>query len=178
MTSATDVVAAMTAALVGRTAAGDRIAVPGDLPLQPDQFPALKVRIVAEGKTSTGRGTIGFTTLVTIRVQGEVSEPVDPDDDLLVATTMAKLLVLKRQAERAIIGDGALFRVVQQLASVTTQFAYGVQAQRLAGIQSDYVFEIYEGAEDFAAIEDEPIDAIDLAASHYPPAGLTASLPL
>ncbi len=176
MTSAADLISAVQAALADRTDAEDRVAIPGDLPTQPGQFPMLKVRVAAEAKSATGRGTIGFNTLVTIRVLSEVSEPVDPDDDMLVASIQAKLLALKTQVERAIINNGPLFRIVQQLASVQTQFAYTASATRLAGLQSDYTFEIYEGAEDFAPVDADDVEALDLVATNYPPAGFSASL--
>ena len=176
MTTITDVATAMQAALVNQTDAAGRVAVPGDLPTQSDQFPILKLRVVSESKTPLGRGTPQFNTLVTIRVLGEVSEPVDPDDDLLVATIQAKLLALKTQIERAIINSYPLFRIVQQLASVQTQFAFTASAQRLAGIQSDYAFEIYEGPEDFAPVDADDLEAVDLDATHYPPAGFAANL--
>lgn len=172
MTTAADVANAVRDALMGRTAAGERIAVPGELPTQPNQYPIQKVRIVAESKQSTGRGSIGFLTLVTIRVIGEVGEPVDAENDLLVSPAIAKLLALKEQTERAIINSYPLFRIVQQLAGVQTQFAYDANALRLAGIQSDYAFEMFQSAEDFA-----PLDVDDLTDMHavdplHPPIAL------
>lgn len=172
MTTAADVQDGVASALAGRTAADQRIAIPGDLPTQPGQFPILKVRTFAESKQSTGRGSIAFLTLVTIRVTGEVSEPVDIDDDILVAPIQAKLLALKEQVERAVINSYPLFGIVQQLVSVQTQFAYVANATRLAGIQSDYTFEIFQTADDFAPLETSPITELQAGDPLHPGLGL------
>lgn len=177
MTTTADVWTAMHAALIGKTAADERVAVPGDLPTQQNQQPILKLRVLAENKQSTGRGSIGFLTLVTVRLLGEVSEPVDPDDDLLVSTVQASLLALKDQAERAIINSYPLFSIVQQLLSVQTQFAYTANAQHLAGIQSDYTFEIFQTADDFAPLETSPISQLQADDPLHPGLGLHLHLP-
>lgn len=159
------------------TDAEDRVAIPGDLPTQPGNYPMLKVRLVSDNKQSLGRHSIAFTTLVTIRVMGEVAEPVDPDDDILVATITEKLTDLKRQAERAVINNPALFRMVQQLVSVSSQFAYAVQSQRLAGVQSDFTFEIFQDADDFYPLEADGLAEIVAADPNHPGVGLTVALP-
>lgn len=172
MTTPIELLESVQFVLNGRTAAEDRIAIPGDLPTQPDQLPILKVRIVAESKQSTGRGSIGFTTIVTIRVMGEVSELADIDDDMLVSAVQAKLLALKAQVERAIINSYPLFRIVQQLVSVQTQFAYTANATHLAGIQSDYAFEIFESADDFAPLDVDDITEMHAVDPLHPPIGI------
>ena len=177
MTTASDVFAAVKDAIDGRTDAGSRIAVPGDLPTQRGQFPIWKLRIVAEHKQSTGRGSISFTALVTIRALAEVSEPVDPDADMLFSEVQAKLLALKDQAERAIINSYPLFRIVQQLVSVQTQFAYAANATHLAGIQSDYIFEIYQTADDFAPLDTDPLTELQADDPLHPGLGLQLHLP-
>ncbi|MGW8134143.1 hypothetical protein ACWGNZ_00690 [Sphingomonas zeae] len=172
MTTIADVVDGMHAALLGRTDADQRVAIPGDLPTQQNQQPILKLRVLAENKQSTGRGSIGFLTLVTIRLLGEVSEPVDPDDDILVSTVQASLLALKDQAERAVINSYPLFAIVQQLVSVQTQFAFTANAQHLSGIQSDYTFEIFQTADDFAPLEADPITELQAGDPLHPGLGL------
>lgn len=172
MTTEVEVFAALQAALTGKTDADDRVAIPGDLPTQSDQFPILKARVLAEDKQSSGHGSISFTTLLTIRINGEVSEPVDPDDDLLVATIQAKLLALKRQVEIAIINSYPLFRIVQRLVGVQSQFAYSANATRLAGIQCDYTFELYQDADDFAPLDVDTITELQAADPLHPPVAL------
>lgn len=172
MTTEVEVFAALQTALADKTDAEDRVAVPGDLPTQSDQFPILKARVLAEDKQSTGHGSISFLTLLTIRINGEVSEPVDPDDEMLVATIQTKLLALKRQVEIAIINSYPLFRIVQRLVSVQSQFAYTASAARLAGIQSDYTFELYQDADDFAPLDVDDITEIQAVDPLHPPIGL------
>jgi hypothetical protein len=94
-----------------------------------------------------------------IRVIGEVSAPVSVND-ARASEIEQKLWPLKAEIERAIINSYPLFEQVQQLVSVQTQFAFDAQATMLAGIQSDYTFEIYETADDFAQLEVEQITEI------------------
>lgn len=172
MTTEVEVFAALQDALADKTDAEGRIAVPGDLPTQSDQFPMLKARVLAEDKQATGHGSISFLTLLTIRINGEVSEPVDPDDDILVATIQAKLLALKRQVEIAIINSYPLFRIVQRLVGVQSQFAYTASATRLAGIQCDYTFELYQDADDFAPLPADEITELRAVDPLHPPVAL------
>lgn len=138
------------------TSAGDRVQTPGDMPSQQGDYPIIKLRLVGETKQSQGRGSIGYLTIVTIRVNGEVSAPADVEDPL-TSDVEQRLWTLKREIERAIINRYPLFFHVQQLASVQTQLAFTAEATHLAGIQSDYAFEIYETAEDFAPL---PLDVV------------------
>lgn len=171
--SAADVMAAVAAALgptngAFPTAAGSRISLPGMLPTQSDQYPRLKLRFVSETKQSLGRGSVAFTTTVTIRVDGEVSEPVPLLDDVNRSAVECRLTVLKTQVERAIINSYPLFGMVQQLAGVATQWAYSAQDTMLGGIQSDYTFEIFEDETDFPPPDGEPIAGFDV---HLPAGG-------
>lgn len=156
------------------TAAGDNVDRPGIVPTQSDQYPRISVRMISETKQSQGRGSIGFITSTTIRVVGVASAPVSIDD-VRVSMIEAKIWQLKAQIERAIINSYPLFSSVQQLASVQTQLAFDAQATMLAGVQSDYTFEIYEDADDFAPI---PADVLDEITAHLPGngPGFTAAL--
>ncbi|WP_288935522.1 hypothetical protein [uncultured Sphingomonas sp.] len=175
MTTEVEVFEALQAALIGKTDAGDRVAIPGDLPTQSDQFPILKARVLSEDKQSTGHGSISFLTLLTIRINGEVSEPVDPDDDLYVATIQTKLLALKRQVEIAVINSYPLTQIVQRLVGVQSQFAYTANASRLAGIQCDYTFELYQDADDFAPLLTDEITELQAVDPLHPPVALHIS---
>lgn len=141
------------------TIAEGRVDRPGVLPTQPDDYPRLKLRLIGETKLGDGRGSIGFTTTPVIRILGEVSAPVSVDD-VRVSDIESQLWAFKAQIERAIINSYPLFEQVQQLVSVQTQFAFDAQATMLAGIQSDFTFEIYESAEDFAPLVTEPLTEI------------------
>lgn len=173
MASADDVFAAVQAALGTTTV---RLSIPGDLATpQNGVYPNLKLRIEGDNKLSMGRSSVGFTTTVVIRIIGEVSEPVAIDDDVAVSQVIAKLLVLKRIVERAVINSYPLFNIVQQLTSVTTQFSYVAADTRLAGVQSDYAFEIFETADDFAPLEVDDLALIAALDPHHPGVGLTVA---
>jgi hypothetical protein len=160
------------------TDAEDRIFRPGDLPAQPGQFPLFKLRIPREQRQSLGRGSVQFLTLGTVRVIGEVSEPADVTDPGTISAAEASLWALKRQAEVAIINSYPLFSLVQQLASIDAQFAYSSDAEtHLAGIQIDFTFEFYEGAEDFAPLPTDPLEEIEIEDESHPAAGITIILP-
>lgn len=172
MTTAPDVLALTTAALATPfpgvapplypTAAADRVVSPGDIPTQADQYPILKVRLVSESKQSLGRaGPPEFTTTCTVRVTAEVSAPAEIGN-VYASQVEAQLWAIKRQIEVAVINSYPLFMVIQQLASVQSQFAYTSEAAtHLAGMQIDLTFEFYEGPEAFA-----PIAAVDLKVVH------------
>lgn len=154
MTTAADIVDLVEAALrtPAATEAGDSVFRPGDWPAQPDSYPLLKLRIVSENKQSITRsGSVQFTTTLTLRIIGEVSAPVSLEDPAGASVAEAALLRLSRQVEVAVIGSYPLELQIQQISSVSTQFAFnGETATHLAGIQKDLTIEFYEGAEDFA----------------------------
>lgn len=149
------------------TSAEGRVDRPGLLPTQPDGYPRVKLRMIGETKQGQGRGSIGFTTTPVIRVVGEVSAPVSVND-ARASEIEQKLWPLKAEIERAIINSYPLFEQVQQLVSVQTQFAFEAQATMLAGIQSDYTFEIYETAEDFAPHPVPPLTEIHATDPFHP----------
>ncbi|MDH4745826.1 hypothetical protein OMP43_17510 [Sphingomonas sp. CBMAI 2297] len=141
------------------TSAEGRVDSPGVLPTQPDDYPRTKLRLIGETKLGQGRGSIGFVTTPIIRVISEVSAPVSITD-AKSSEVEERLWAIKAENERAIINSQPLFQHVQQLISVQTQFAFEAQATMLAGIQSDYTFEIYETAEDFAPLPTEILTEI------------------
>lgn len=153
-----------TAVRAGPTDADDRIYRPGDWPAQPDDYPLLKLRILGAQKRSLTRsGGVQFETTVTIRIIGEVSAPVSLDDQAGASAAEAALLVLGRQVEVAVIGSHPLATRIQQIASVTTQFAYnGEGATHLAGIAIDFTIEFYQGPEDFAELPADDLDRLTL----------------
>lgn len=155
------------------TSAEDRVRRPGDLPTQSDAYPNIDMRLISETKQSTGRGSIGFTTTATIRFTGKVSAPANIEEPL-TSDIEVRLWTLKREIERAIINSYPLFSVVQQLVSVQSQLAYDAAATHLAGIQSDYTFEFYESAEDFAPLPVDDLTQIVATDANHPGAGFTA----
>lgn len=164
MTTAADLFELVYAALLPQptyspTSAEGRIDRNGVLPTQPDDYSRIKLRLISENKQSMGRSSLSFLTTPTIRIIGEVAAPVSAVD-ARASGIENELWALKAQIERAIINSNPLFQRVQQLVSVQTQLAYEAQATMLAGIQSDYTFEIYETADDFAPPEVDDLTAI------------------
>lgn len=157
------------------TSAEDRIETPGVMPTQSDDYPILKLRMIGEFKQSQGRGSVGFLTIVTIRVNGEVSAPADINDPL-TSDIEQRLWDLKREIERALINSYPLFFHIQRLVSVQTQLAFTAQATHLAGIQSDFAFEIYETDEDFAELPLDVLTGIDATSPAYPGIRLSSDL--
>jgi len=155
------------------TSAEDRVRRPGDLPTQPDSYPLLKLRMVAETKQSLGRGTPGWLVLVTIRIIGEVSAPAIAAEPL-TSEIEGRLWQLKGEVERAVINSYPLFTHVQQLASVQSQLAYALEGKHLAGVQSDYTFEIVESGEDFATPPTEDLVELRGTAPLHPGLGFYA----
>jgi hypothetical protein len=158
------------------TSAEDRVRLPGDLPTQSDDYPLWKLKIESEVKQSIGRGSVGFTTIATIRLVGEVSAPADRDDPL-TSSVEAKLQLLKREGEVAIINSYPLFSYIQQLVSVQTQFAYTLKDKHLAGIQSDYAFEFYEDGSEFAPTPSNALTEIIGPDTNHPGVGLHITFP-
>lgn len=169
-----ELVAAQLTPVAGReppTSAADRVRRPGDLPTQPDVYPVLKLRMIGETKQSLGRGTPGWLVTVTIRVIGETAAPAlvsDPKSSEIEA----RLWLLKDEIERAIINSYPLFSHVQQLAAVQTQLAFALEGKHLAGIQSDYTFEIVESGEDFAPLAADEITELHAVDPLHPPIGI------
>lgn len=160
------------------TDAGARVYSPGDWPTQQQQYPLLKVRIAREHKQSLGRGGgPQFTVTATIRIIGEVSAQVEVKDAGAEAA-QAALWALHRQVEVAVIGSYPLEQQIQQIASIDAQLSFNSDAEtHLAGIQIDLALEFYQGPEDFAPIESEPLEEIHVEDTNHPPVGFTVDLP-
>ena len=178
MTTSADLLDAVAAALLAAgTDAGLRVYTPGDWPAWDNQYPAIKLRVARETKTSNGRGEISFTVVTTIRILGQVSTPASIDDGGAAAAEVA-LWALKQQIEVAVINSHALTVLVQQFPSVDAQLAFNAEGEtHLAGIQIDLGVEFYQGPEDFAPIVAPEIHEATLDASNYRPHGLDQIFP-
>jgi hypothetical protein len=55
---------------------------------------------------------------------------------------------------------------------VQSQFAYTASATRLAGIQCDYTFELYQDADDFAPLPADEITELRAVDPLHPPVAL------
>lgn len=166
------------AVLNADTGADGRVYKPGDWPTQPDQYPIVKMRLAAENRQSIARsGAPEFVTIATIRIAGEVSAPATIDDvGALAAET--NVWRLKREIEVAVINSYPLFARIQQVATMQSQLQFTSEAAtHLAGVQIDLALEFYEGPEDFAPVDADALEQVELQAQAYPPAGLALTLP-
>lgn len=179
MTTSGDLLDLVVAALQApdATDAGELVFPPGDWPTQDGQYPNLKIRVIRETKQSLGRsGPPEFTVTTIVRVTGEVSAPAEVRDGGATAAEVA-LRKLGGQVEVAVIGSYPLGMLIQQFASVDSQFSYNSEAEtHLAGIQIDLALEWYQGPESFAPVDADDLNDIALDATRYPPAGFRADL--
>lgn len=161
---------------LGATAAGQRVYTPGDWPTWDNQYPALKLRVVNEEKISVGRsGPPEFTVTATVRILGQVSAPAAAEDGGAAAAE-DQLWRLARQVEVALINSYPLTSKLQQFPFVRTQLAFSSEGEtHLGGIQIDLGLEFFQ--DDFAPIDADDLDEINLTAANYPNAGFDAVLP-
>lgn len=176
MTSSLDLLDLTHAAIVqaGTDAQGD-VFRPGDWPTQDGQYPIIKLRLIGEDRQSASRsGPTDFTTVTTIRIVGEVSEPARLDD-AGATEAEARLWALKRQIDVAVINSYPLASAIQRVLSMRSQLAFNADsATHLAGIQTDLALEFYEGPEQFAPVDTSDLHEVDLAVSGYQPTGFLA----
>ena len=176
--SSQDLLALVVSALtdtIGATDAGNRVYAPGDWPTQSDQYPIIKLRLTAENRAALGRsGPPQFTTIANVQIVGEVSAPAEEDNAGAVAAENS-LWSLKRQIEVAFINSYPLMGQIQKIASINSTTGFDATGStHLAVLQMDVALEFYEGPEDFAPIDADDIDDMDVGATDYPPTGLTA----
>lgn len=187
MTQASDLVELIHQALLGpgagaepavyATNAGAAVFRPGDWPTQNGQYPRLKLRVAQQSKRSIARsGAPQFTVTTTVQVIGEVSAPAQRDDGGATAAEAA-LWALAGQVELAIVNSYPLFAQIQQIASISSQFAYNSDAEtHLAGISTSFELEWYQGPEDFAPIASDDLDTATVQLTDHSPTGFTADL--
>lgn len=150
--------ALVTAALMGKTAAGARVFTPRTWSTASEDMPLLLVQAPKETKTSLGRsGAPQFTCVTTIRVIGRVYVLAEAGD-AGAAAALAAAGDLQRQIEVAVINDFALHREVQNFAGVEVVTGVSKDAEQVFGETIlDFALEFYQGPEDFAPIDGDPI---------------------
>lgn len=167
MTTSVDLLGAVHDAIVAaETAAGEQVYRPGDWPSQVGVYPIVKMRLVSEDRQSPGAsGAPQFTTVATIRIIAEVSEPAQLDNAGATAAETA-LWQLKRQIDVAVVNSYPFEGMVQQILSMRSQLAFNSDsATHLAGIQIDLALAFYEGPESFAPVETADLDEVDVTLS-------------
>lgn len=178
MTTSQDLLGLSYAALVP-AAAGNvaKLATPSDWPVQADQYPIWKLRLLGEEKQSLGRGGLNFVVTATIRISAEISEPAQVGD---LGATQAEITLWEhvRRIERTVINSYPLTSLIQQFVSIRTQLAYSSEAAtHLAGAQIDIAMEFYQGADDFAPLDIDPLLELHATDPWHPGAGFVASPP-
>ena len=165
-------------ALLGTTAAADKVFKPGDWPSQEGQYPLIKMSLPLERRVANSRsGAPDFTTTPTIRIIGEVSAPAKVGDAGASDAEIA-LWALKRQIEVAIVNSYPLTSKIQHIPTITSQLDYSSDAAtHLAGIRIDIALEFYEGPESFAPVESDDLQQVTIANTNLPPTGLSVDLP-
>ena len=121
-----------------QTLTGVTVLSPGDWDTPSKNFPEIKVRCPMDSKSSTAKSMPTFTTTVTVEVLARVSALTD-------VAALDAIEALGQQIEDAVFGMAALVRVIQQIASVSTQTA--VTADGLTHIAGSLVtisMEVFE----------------------------------
>lgn len=160
------------------TSAGARVYKPGDWPAWDQQYPVLKLRLLNEVKTALSvSGPAQFRTIATVRVIGEVNGIASPDDGGATIVEDA-LWALQREVEVAVIGSEPLSRIIEQWPSITSTMAFSAEGEKhLAGMNIDIQMAFYQGPEDFAPVEAEPLEEVHAEVTNHPPVGFTTDLP-
>lgn len=147
-------------ALTGATAAGSNIYSPRTWPSKPTDNPQIFVQTPGEVKQNqSGRlGPTEFYTLATIRVIARLTSILTADKDAASNVMEGALAVLQRQIEIAVINADAIQRATQKLVSVTVTTATKTDGAGVEGqLTLEFVYEFYEGPENFAPVASDPI---------------------
>lgn len=163
----------------GGTDAGEQVYSPGDWPSQDGQYPIIKIRIARESRQSLGHGgPAEFITRTTLRFSLEVSAPAQ-ENDAGADVADAALWRLKRQVERILINNPALWALIQQFVSIDAQPTFNSDAAtHLAGFQIDLTLEFFESAANFYQPETDDLHEIHAELSDHAPTGFTTNLTL
>ncbi|WP_157218674.1 ATP-binding protein [Flavisphingomonas formosensis] len=157
------------------TDAEGRVYRPGDWVTWDQQYPAIKLRLMSEEKTSLGRADIAFTVVSTVRVIAQVAAFASPDDGGAGDAEEA-LWRLQRQIEVAVINSYPLTSKLQQFPFVRAVPGFSAEGEKhLAGINIDIGCEFYQGPEDFAPITADDLTEVGVTFPGFP--GLGADIP-
>lgn len=183
MTVVTDdlIQARIVAALTGATAAGANVYTPRTWPTKATAMPFLMVQSPTEEKVSLGRsGPAQFHVTATFRVVGRVYA-LETGVEQAAQAALAAVGALKRQVEIAVINDGLLHQMVQKFASVRSITDVKTEGEATFGeLVMDFGIEFYQGPEDFAPVEADPIEELAIYAdllNVFSPTGVFADTP-
>ena len=161
MTTTSDSLATLlTAALMGKTGAGNNVFAPRDWPTSQDDMPILLVQSPSERKESIGKNAPQFNVTATIRVNGRVTSVADAGDAGAVAVQGA-LATLQRQIEVAVINNYHLTAEISEFVSVDTRSKVSSEGEQHIGeLTMDFELLFYQGPEDFAPTASSPLEEI------------------
>lgn len=176
MTTSADLLDLVQAALVDATTAGARVYRPGDWPLWDGTLPAIRLRVTLEDKQALGRAGVKFTVTTTVRIVASVAA-VALEDDAGAAAAETAVATLQRQIEAAVINSQPLTAQIQRFAFVRSATGFTADGEKhQAAVNIDLGLEFYQDETDFAPIDSDPLETVDIAVPD-PAAGLTISLP-
>lgn len=153
------------AALIGKTAAQDRVYSPMDWSTTDDEYPCIIVQTPFEHKKSLGRNIPQFNTMTTVRVTGRL-QVFDSNDLYGAVQAERRLEILRAQIEQAVINSDELTREIQQFAEIRSQIDICAEGEgHMAQLLMDLDIEYYQGPEEFYPITSTPLESIDIAFS-------------
>ena len=168
-------------ALKGSTAAGQSVyafrAWPVKMAANNPQIIIDLPEELKEGLGPNGPGQFNTTASITVRAFIGANSS-DPRGDGGEVAVRLGLLTIRRQIEVAVINAGPIMAVIQQIKAVHTKMERGEDDSGLglgqAAIRFD--FEFYQGAEDFAPIDQVTLTTAHVDAALADPAGVDVSL--
>lgn len=152
----------MAAALMGQTAAGNRVFTPRTWPTRPGEMPIVLLHPGKEVKKSKGRSAPAFDVLAVVRVQGRVYAKSGAGDAGAIAA-LAAAETLKQQIEVAVINQYDLRAAIQSFAQVETQVTTGKDGELVFGeVLADFTLDFFQYADEFHPVDGEPLDELSI----------------
>lgn len=157
-------------ALIGRTAAGDKVYSPRDWPTHVDDFPVILVSTPYEKKHSLGRNAPQFNTVTTVRVEGRVVGYDKKDGSSGAGLATDALETLHLEIEKAIINNPDIMPEIQQFVSVESQTGLDANGNGHVGqVAIHFNVEYYQGPEDFYPLIADDVHEMEI--QHQTPQG-------
>lgn len=136
------------------------------------------VGLPSEKRTSLGRGGAQqFLVVTTLPITGRITLPANAAD-LDGLELQARLSILKRQIEVAIINEYELTRRLQQIPFMDSDPVVSAQGEQPVGeIQIRLGLEFYQGPEVFHLPDLTDLDEVSIQPTGYPVSGPVIDLP-
>ena len=145
------------------TAAAGRVYAPRDWPTVTGEYPAILASAPNEQKESAGRNQPQFTVTSTIRLLVRVDAPANVDDGS-AGPVQDALWSIQRQIETTLIGNPALFGVIQQIAAVRTELGFNSGGEKHLGeLGVEFDMEFFQSAWAFYRPSGSPLTEVTVA---------------